>query len=259
MKFDVGNLLEYGGEDLIFLTGAPGSRFSGLFYLLSQHKEINTSDWIDENTWGNKVLSFTGEEVSIGNHYGTYWGPGLKYGEKFNNLHALSKEEVLSEIMEPFKNWDGTKLLKSHHWAYNLDYVLALFPKSKIIMCYGDAIDCFYWWQKCGGFGITYPSYKWYRDDIRMLQQIKQENYHILSFCAQKRVDLKKWNLRKIFEELKLSINSIDPIKFVNMPNPQNIEDIDDIKFKDAPLIGIYTKGIHEDSFNHMKVANNKK
>jgi hypothetical protein len=162
IKFDIGDLNDYTGEDLIFITGAPGSRFSGLYYKLCQHPEFNTSDWTINNRWNRQVKAIDGQSVHIGNHSGTYWGPGLGQGEKFDKLGSLSKAEILSELMQPFNNWDGIKLVKSHHWAYNLNYLLALFPRCKIVMCYGHYVDCFYWWQKCGGFSMTYPKYTWY-------------------------------------------------------------------------------------------------
>lgn len=273
MKFDIGNLVEYKGKDLIIIAGAPGSRWSGIYGKLAQHPKVNTSDWndapgmkqellsngpsklryFDDKVWNKEIVSFTGHEISIANHFGTYWGPGMKYGNKFDNLHALSKEEVLNELMQPFKNWDGIKVLRSHHWSYNLDYVLALFPECKLVMCYGDSIDCFYWWQKCGGFGMTYPSYSWYKDDIRMMKKIKEENYHILSFCQQKRVDIKLWNLKELFSELEIPLTEDFSIKFSNF-NPENADIV-----LTSPLIGVYKNGVFRDSFYHHMINNKEK
>ena len=85
----------YQGEDLIIVTGAPGSRWSGVIRLLSLIcKEINISD----NTARRVYEKRDAEGKVIGWHRGAYWGPHNRYGHKFDKLNTLSKEEVLEEF-----------------------------------------------------------------------------------------------------------------------------------------------------------------
>ena len=91
----------YQGEDLIIVTGAPGSRWSGVIRLLSLIcKEINISD----NTVRRVYEKRDAQGKVIGWHRGAYWGPHNQYGHKFDKLNTLSKEEVLEEFKKPFKD-----------------------------------------------------------------------------------------------------------------------------------------------------------
>ena len=57
MKFDIGNLVEYKGKDLIIIAGAPGSRWSGIYGKLAQHPKVKTSDWNDTPRMKQELLS----------------------------------------------------------------------------------------------------------------------------------------------------------------------------------------------------------
>jgi hypothetical protein len=205
MKFDIGNVKDYGGEDLIFLTGAPGSRFSGAFRVMSNHPSVNKSEWKDEYVWDKLVHDVHGNRKFIGVHRGVYWGPGNTHGQKFDNMLTLTKSEILSEFMEPFENWDGVKVIKSHWFAYHLGFLHHMFPKAKIVSCYAEDIACFYWWHKCGGWGMQYPNYTWYENDTKMLEQIKQENSHILKFNKDKQTPIEFISNNDFYKKLGLS------------------------------------------------------
>jgi hypothetical protein len=185
LKFDVGDVVDYTGSDLVFLVGAPGVRWSVLFKAISESKSVNTSDWVNweyENTIQHKIKNFYGEVITAGSHRGTYWGPYNKYGQEFDQLNKLSKAEMILEFQRPFENWSGTKVIKSHWFAYHIDHLHGLFPDAKIVSCYANDMDCFFWWKKCGGWGMFYPKYNWYQNDENLISKIKEENYRLLKF-----------------------------------------------------------------------------
>jgi len=207
LKFDIGNINSYKGEDLILLVGCPGSRWSSIHRLLSENPSINTSDWSEEKSWGDDVygLGIDGKISTLGVHKGSYWGPGNLYGKNFDRLDALSKLEILSEFMDAYENWDKIKIIKSHWFAYNIPYIHNLFPKAKLVFCYGGDLESFYWWHKGGGWGMSYANYTWYNDDIRMLEKIKEENSNILKFCVDRDLEIKPILKSALYDKLDIA------------------------------------------------------
>jgi hypothetical protein len=196
---------DYAGEDLILLTGAPGSRWSSVHsILISCSDDFNKSE-ISPKPWRVKTIAY-GTPL-IANHRGVYWGPNNEFGEKFDYLHDCSKAYLLEEFNKPFKEPGKIKIIKSHWFSYNLKYLANVFPKAKIVLCYADEADCFYWWHKCGGWGIPYPDYTWYKNDSGMLKQIREENYHILRFCIENNLQLEFMKLPDLTDKLGINIS----------------------------------------------------
>lgn len=172
------NIDDYQGDDLIVLTGPPGSRWSSVARVLSGNKFINNSDESDSRVYGK------GKNTD-GWHRGVYFGPFHNYGKDFDNLEQLSKKQITEEIQKPFSNWNGIKVIKSHWFAYHLPYIRQIFPKCKIIAVGSDTQKAFEHWHNVGGWNIAYPHYEWYRDDSKMLEQIEIENFLIEKFFNQ--------------------------------------------------------------------------
>ena len=202
MKFEIENIREYDGADLILLIGCPGSRWSNIHSMLSENSQINNTDWSEEKSWESLTEGILGTVHRIGNHTGSYWGPGNMYGKNFGRLDLLSKEEILTEFMDAYETWDKIKVIKSHWFAYNIDYLHNLFPKAKIVSCYAGDLDSFYWWHKCGGWGLGYANYSWYEDDTRLLEKIKEENSNILKFNIDRDIDFKFMLRHELWENV---------------------------------------------------------
>jgi len=164
--------MEYQGEDLIIVAGAPGSRWSGAIRMLSLLcRDINLSDNKNDFVYRKKV---NGEVV--GWHRGAYWGPDNPVGHKFDLLQHLTKEEIVKEFKAPFANWDhGIKIIKSHWFSYHIPLLKELFPKATIWAFHDTPEECVKWWKHVGGWNIDYPMYTWYENDEKMLQQVKIE------------------------------------------------------------------------------------
>ena len=91
------------GADIIFVTGAPGSKWSAIAHALMYADGINTSDLSLDRSHG-------GEGQAM--HFGNYFGPGMEFGNKFLDLHSLSKEDLLTEFAAPYREHGGIKLLR---------------------------------------------------------------------------------------------------------------------------------------------------
>jgi hypothetical protein len=195
-------MIDNDGSDLIFLTGAPGSRWSSVHREMNQSPDINSSDVTKSRQY---VHVATGNQLdSQPNHSGVYFGPSNGLGEKLGYLHDCSKEYMLNEFSKGFESFEGIKIIKSHWFSYNLPYLKNSFPKSKIILCYMSDMECFSWWHKAGGWGITYPNYTWYRDDARMLEKIKEENSNILKFGIDCGVTFSHLTVKQVLGSLNL-------------------------------------------------------
>jgi hypothetical protein len=216
MKFDI-DIDSYQGEDLILLVGTPGSKWSSVHRILSCSSDINQTEKTHKRTWGRKTTN-AGQDYTIGNHRGVYWGPFNEYGHNFDRLNTLTKEDIVNEFMQPFDDWTKTKIIKSHWFAYHLDFLHNVFPKAAFVSCYAPDDECNYWWKKVGGWGLPFPSYRWYENDNRMLDSIKEENSRILKFNIDRDQDFKLYSFDEIYKELNLEVgNTLD--------RPRNIND----------------------------------
>jgi len=140
----------------VLITGAPGSKWSSVAKGIYTSPDVNQSDSSDDRKYK-------------GYHFGAYWDPGME----FNNNPDLWDE--------PFTKKRGTKIIKSHTFAHNLEKLKTMgYP---IVLVVRPSVECYYWWKMAGGMDIAYPLYKpYYRSDMNMWRQIKKQNADIQEF-----------------------------------------------------------------------------
>ena len=151
----------------IFLTGVPGSRWSGIAQTLETIPGFNTTDRTPARTYSHH--SYTG-------HQGAYFGPGMELECR------LDDQYIDAAWTEP----GGTRLVKSHDWAYVLPQVEHYFPKDWIMLVYRPDMASYAWWHEAGGFQIKYPCYDAYQDSTGMLAAITRQNQCILEYAHRK-------------------------------------------------------------------------
>jgi hypothetical protein len=159
-----------------FLTGAPGSRWSGIAQLIIGNFNYNKSD-------ENSDRVYTHGEFS--GHRGSYFGPGMEQGEDFHRLEESYVDKFRFESMcnspfrEPYSDIGRgllkTKMIKCHQFVYGLDWLKENIPNSQILLIKRDSGESFDWWKKAGGWNITYPKYDWYMNDETMRSRIQTE------------------------------------------------------------------------------------
>jgi len=173
----------YDESKLIFFTGAPGSKWSAVSNIISKNEimPINNTDYRDD-----RIYTHTRHPVQ---HLGAYWGPGNEHGKNFDQLNTLSKEEIIAEIDAAYtdKSWDKYRIVKSHHFSLQLDYIRETFPLAKILLVLRPEHKCFQGWKGAGGFeSITYPDYHTYYKNYELLREkIKQEVTAANNFVGQ--------------------------------------------------------------------------
>ena len=152
----------------VFLTGVPGSRWSGIAQELESEGGYNISDRTPERTYTHK-----------GNHVGAYFGTGMEFPAILDTKN----------LDLPYRG-TGTKLHKSHEWSLMLDDITDLYHRSGIILIYRPNEVSLEWWLQAGGFNITYPKYDYYIDEKTMAKHIAIQNDSILKFAHKHRL---KW------------------------------------------------------------------
>ena len=171
-------------KQLIFFTGAPGSRWSGVSQMFRDHwPDVDNTDTADPR----KVY----RHHQFSGHRGNYYGPNDLHGNWLDKSFG-TREQWLEEIDRSYTGDEPIKLILSHNFAYYLDDLAAAFPESKIVMCYRPGQACYEWWHEAGGWDITYPDYTWYGDNITMRQEIFKQNRMMLEFGKAKGVEFKR-------------------------------------------------------------------
>jgi hypothetical protein len=210
--------MNHTGNDIIFATGAPGSKWSRVLSLIGLHPDVNSSDKHKFPRYNLNVTMLNGKTVPVGNHTGAYFGPDNGIGENFEDLTKLTKEEFIEEIKKPFDNWDqGVKIVKSHWFSYgeNLNWLKNNFPDAKFILVYNVNEVAFKWWHFVGGWDISFPTYTWYNNDSRMYEKILKENQDMIAFAKSNMVPIKMHhNFQSVLTLLGLSndLNFLDSL-----------------------------------------------
>lgn len=151
------------------MTGAPGSRWSGFVnYALYSRPDVDLTDHTSEREyWKDGELM----------HRGSYFDPGMEFGN------------FSEEWDKPFSG-NGYRVIKSHTFSFQLQYLTENPDVEEIWMIYRDDNECYDWWHEAGGWDITYPNYKnYYMNNMVMREQIALQNKHILEFV--KKYELK--------------------------------------------------------------------
>jgi hypothetical protein len=153
-------------DKYIFVTGAPGSRWSGY---VEDH--LYTRDDLDKTDMSPEREYWRGREGCKNlMHRGAYFDPGMEFRNEEKHWD------------EPFSG-EGIRVIKSHTFAYHLPYLMDF--GCPIHLVYRTNQECFDWWHQCGGWNIKYPDYKWYRDDDNMIEQIQMQNLLITEFVQE--------------------------------------------------------------------------
>jgi hypothetical protein len=152
----------------IFVTGAPGSKWSSVVRNIYYSPDIDRSDSRPERTYRDQL------------HLGAYWDPGMEFGQFFHRLNEHDHYKCETEFDAPFSG-QGIKIIKSHYFARHIDYIKTTWPDSPIVLAHRTDDACLGWWVKCGGFDIAYPDYTHYKNFDNLALKIQQQNAGIVS------------------------------------------------------------------------------
>ena len=168
----------------IFVVGAPGSRWSGVAKSIYYSDQIDQSDDTPERTYFNPNSPSKAKQLM---HRGAYFDPGMEFGNELEDFDSLSKEDLEKIFNAPFQGSDKIRIIKSHVLCYHVEKLSKMFG-DPIVLVYRHDEDCFDWWKQAGGWDITYPNYKWYKDDATMKQQIALQNQAVRKFVYENKL-----------------------------------------------------------------------
>lgn len=160
----------------IFMAGAPGSKWSSVCKSIYFSKNIDISDFSNERTYWHSAW---GEPQLM--HLGAYFDPGMEFGDNFDSLPFMRKEEAEAEFDRPF-SLPGRRIVKSHVFCHYLDYLKKTWPEEPIVLVHRSDDSCLGWWVKCGHFDITYPKYDYYQNLQQMALHIYNQNEDLKRF-----------------------------------------------------------------------------
>lgn len=197
----------------LFVTGAPGSKWSSVVKNIYFSPSIDHTDHTDERTYIKDGVVM---------HMGAYWDPGMEFGnELVLRMPMYIKETHEEEFDRPF-NGMGVRIIKSHVFANHIDYIKETWSESKLILVYRSTDSSLGWWIRAGQFNITYPNYKpFYKDIDTVAKLIEQQNVGIL----------KAWDNYEGFEP-KTNIEICDYLGLVHPIGYTQIFADNDIKVK---------------------------
>ena len=158
----------------IFIIGAPGSKWSSVSKNIYFSNDVDRTDaspareyW--HGAWGLPQLM----------HMGAYFDPGMEFGKEFDRLDQFSRWYNEQEFDRPFSG-TGVRIIKSHVFAHHINYIKETWPDCPVVLVDRSDDACLGWWVKCGHFGITYPDYSEYYQNLpRMAKRIHDQNMGI--------------------------------------------------------------------------------
>lgn len=156
------------------MAGAPGSKWSSVSKHIYFSNSIDRTDASPEREYYHDA---PGTMQLM--HMGAYFDPGMEF-DLPSDITTLTRTE-LETIFDSAFSGEGVRIIKSHVFADQIDYIKDTWPECPIILVHRPDDACLGWWVKCGHFNITYPKYnKYYVDLKRMAFVIARQNIGIM-------------------------------------------------------------------------------
>mgnify|MGYP000704687686 CR=1 FL=1 len=155
----------------IFLTGVPGSRWSGIAQVIEQLDGMNISDRNADREYSHSLYS---------GHKGAYFGPGMEFEPRLDEDY----------INSAWADSAGCKVVKSHEWSEMLPDIHKAFPEDWIMLVHRQHKPSLEWWLEAGGYNISYPDYTAYNN---MEATIKNQNKSILAWVFKQNCKLERF------------------------------------------------------------------
>jgi len=174
--------------DKVFFTGVPGSRWSAIAQAVESGGNFNKSDRLPHRQWR---VSW----IRVG-HQGNYFGTGMEF-----------ESDLDQDLLAPWYDVGGTKLIKSHEWVYKLDEIIEKYPDDWIMLVYRQDYESWTAWLESGGFHIPYPNYDHYENRNEMLKHIQAQNKAMLKFSKKHKLAWEHFSADWVYENFGHDIN----------------------------------------------------
>lgn len=182
----------------IFVAGAPGSKWSSVVKNIYYSPSVDRSDYSDSRTYYHDA---SGQRELM--HLGAYFDPGMEF-DLPSDLMTLSKD-ALEDIFNSAFTGSGIRIIKSHIFANNIDFLKACWPDCPVVLVHRSNDSCLGWWVKCGHFDITYPDYSGYYQNLREMSRIIAEQNNCIENAMYRYPGTEPVNNRQLAQQLGLS------------------------------------------------------
>lgn len=159
---------------------------------------IDRSDYSEERTYYHDA---SGQLELM--HLGAYFDPGMEF-DLPPDLMTLSKH-ALEDIFDSAFTGSGIRIIKSHIFANNIDFLKACWPDCPVVLVHRSNDSCLGWWVKCGHFDITYPDYSEYYQNLREMSRIIAEQNNCIENAMYRYPGTEPVNNRQLAQQLGLS------------------------------------------------------
>ena len=119
----------------IFVAGAPGSKWSSVVKNIYYSPDLDQSDYSAARTYHHDA-SGTLDLM----HLGAYFDPGMEFNLP-PNLFTLSKD-ALEDIFNSAFTGSGIRIIKSHIFAHNIDFLKACWPDCPVVLVHRPDDAC---------------------------------------------------------------------------------------------------------------------
>jgi hypothetical protein len=161
----------------IFVAGAPGSKWSSVVKNIYTSLDIDSSDTNEQRSYAH-AGAYNGRPM----HIGSYFDPGMEFGNWFNQLDQYTKEQCEAEFDKPFSG-NGIRIIKSHMFMHHIGFLKKYWPDCPIVLVHRSDDACLGWWVRCGGFNISYPDYNpYYKNLDTIAQEITKQNAAMMPY-----------------------------------------------------------------------------
>jgi hypothetical protein len=151
--------------EFIFVTGVIGSMWTSLIENIQESGMFNITD-------RNPDRQFV--------HHGRYRHLGVFFGRDQEYKANLD----YNNLVAPFRDKSGCKIVKSHEWAFILPEIKQRYPSCWIWLIYRPNDIALAWWNKAGGADIKHPVYgAGYKNFYDCQNEVAKQNEAIMEFA----------------------------------------------------------------------------
>jgi hypothetical protein len=154
--------------EFIFVTGVIGSMWTSLIENIQESGKFNITDRNEDR-----------QQV----HHGRIRHLGAFFGRDQEFKADLSYDNLIA----PFGDKTGCKIIKSHEWAFTLDEIKIRYPDAWIWLIYRPNDMALNWWNKAGGADIKHPVYgAGYSNFYDSQNEVAKQNEAIMEYAYRK-------------------------------------------------------------------------
>jgi hypothetical protein len=233
----------------VWMTGIPGSRWSGVYNrLVTLTNYFDRSDETLENIHFHKnakatILRHPDTEKFLG-HKGTYWSQ-TSGTEHWEDITKLSREEIVSDLSTVYTG-DNTPIIRNHCFLRHnsIEFLAKTFPDDILMMVWRPAKTSLSWWTDIMEWDDTYPDYSKIYSYDTFSASVQDEGQYMADIAIMNDIMFEKHDIHwyeKYFDSLDNLDNGVHPLFILNDNGIDRYHTFPDMRIAVARLSDIST------------------